>query len=368
LRTAVDCAHAAPAALAIVLVLVLALALPAVASAAIAAGAGADGTVIVREQSVPAEYAAYARVRPIAVVPVRAVEPGNVTALRVQPGSPVTAGETLATLSGPEIRALLVSRQGAARSAQTRLTAAKRALAAERRQLAGQLSTRQSVAAAQSAVAAATAGLQTAQAQLRVARELIDLRAPSPGTVIAVDAGSGERVTAGQDVLTLQPSGSLWLEATYYGADAAAIRVGMPGRFAPAAGGAPVAVKVVSVLAALEPDGGERVGLVATGSTPGTRPAAAMPWLDGEWGSVMVVGPTRPMIAVPTDALIIDRARWWVLVRTPGGDRPQPVVPGPTRGWNTLVAKGLEPGQRVVVQNAYLEFHRGIAHHYTPPY
>lgn len=362
MRIASGCAHAALAAIALVIVLVAA------APAAIAATAGADGTVTVREQPVPAEYAAYARVRPIAVVPVRAIEPGTVTAMRVRPGSPVIAGETLATLSGPEIQALLVSRQGAARSAQSRLTAAQRALAAERRQLAGQLSTRQSVAAAQSSVAAAAAGLQSAEAQLRVAQELIELRAPSAGTVIAVDAASGERVAAGQAVLTLQPGGSLWLEATYYGSDAAAIRVGMPGRFAPAAGGAPVAVKVVSVLPALGPDGGEKVGLVATGPLPGARSDRALPWLEGEWGTVTIFGPARPMIPVPTDALIIDRAKWWVLVRTPSGDRPQPVVPGPARGWNTLIAKGLEPGQKVVVQNAYLEFHRGIAQHYTPPY
>lgn len=314
----------------------------------------------------PAEYATYAQVRPITVVAVRAVAPGTVAAVRVEPGSPVTAGEPLASLAGPEIQAFLVSRQGAVRSARMRLTAAARALAAEKRQLAAQLSTRQSVAGAQSAVAAAAAGLQTAQAQLRVAQDSIALRAPSAGTVIAVNAGSGERVVPGQAVLTLQPSGSLWLEAAYYGPQAAAIRVGMQGRFEPTADGAPVAVRVASVLAAMGTDGGEKVGLVATGPESGTRPALAAPWLDGEWGTVTVVGPAQPMIAVPSAAVIIDRAKWWVLVRTPAGDRPQPVVPGPTRGWSTFIEKGLEPGQQVVVQNAYLEFHRGIGQHYTP--
>lgn len=168
-----------------------------------------EGTVTVREQAVSAEYAAYAQVRPISVVPIRAMQAGIVTAMRVAPGSTVTAGEPLALLSGPEIRAVLVSRQGAVRSAATRLIAATRALDAEKRQLAGQLSTRQAVAAAQSAVAAATAALQSARAQLQVARQLIALRAPSAGTVMAVNAGAGQRVTAGQAVLTLQPSGSL---------------------------------------------------------------------------------------------------------------------------------------------------------------
>jgi RND family efflux transporter MFP subunit len=326
-----------------------------------------EGTVTVREQAVAAEYAAYAQVRPIALVPVRATQAGIVTAMRVGPGSAVTAGEPLALLSGPEIRAVLVSRQGAVRSAATRLTAATRAFDAEKRQLAGQLSTRQSVAAAQSAVAAAAAALQSARAQLQVARQLIALRAPSAGTVMAVNVGSGQRVTAGQAVLTLQPSGSLWLEASYYGQDAASIRVGMHGRFEPVSGSDPIPVRVASVFAALTPDGGEKVGLVANGAGSGAAPAPAAAWLNGEWGSVIVSGPVRRMTAVPTAALIVAQAKWWVLIHTPDGDRQQPVVPGPTRGWMTYIEKGLEPGEQVVVQNAYLAFHRDIARRYAPP-
>lgn len=344
-------------------------------TAAAAAGAAAqysttaspEGAVTVREQPLAAEYVAYAQVRPIAVVPVRAMQAGTVTALRVGPGAAVTAGEPLAILSGPEIRAVLISRQGAVRSAATQLTAATRNLEAERRKLAGQLSTRQSVAAAQSATAAAVAALQSAQAQLRVARQLLALRAPSAGTVIAVSAGSGQRVMAGQTVLILQPSDSLWLEATYYGPDAASIRVGMQGRFEPVSGSDAVPVRVASVFAALGADGGERVGLVATGARAGAAPAVTTPWLSGEWGSVTVSGPIHHWAAVPTAALIVDQAKWWVLVRTPSGDRRQSVVPGPTRGWTTYIEKGLEPGEQVVVQNAYLAFHRDIARRYTPP-
>ena len=345
------------------------------ATAAAAAGAATqysntalpEGAVTVRELPLAAEYVAYAQVRPIAVVPVQAMQAGTVTALRVGPGAAVTAGEPLAILSGPEIQAALISRQGAVRSAATHLTAATRSLEAERRKLAGQLSTRQSVAAAQSAAAAAAAALQSAQAQLRVARQLLTLRAPSAGTVIAVNAGSGQRVMAGQTVLTLQPTGSLWLEATYYGQDAASLRVGMQGRFEPVSGSDAIPVRVASIFAALGADGGEKVGLVATGAGTGAAAAAATPWLSGEWGSVTVSGPMQRWVAVPTAALIIDQAKWWVLVRTPGGDRQQSVVPGPTRGWMTYIEKGLEPGQQVVVQNAYLAFHRDIARRYTPP-
>jgi multidrug efflux pump subunit AcrA (membrane-fusion protein) len=253
-------------------------------------------------------------------------------------------------------------------SARSRLTAARRAVRIERRQLTVHLSTRQAVAAAQSAMAAARAAFDSAQSQLRVAEEVSTLRAPWAGTVLAVSAADGERVAAGQSVLTLQASNHLWLVATYYGADVSDIRPGMKGQFQPASGEAPVPVEVAAVAGALAADGGEEVRLVAAGPAA-SHPAASapVPWLNGEWGRVTVDGAIRPMIAVPSAALILDRARWWVLVRTPQGDRAQQVIPGPTRGWQTFIARGLVAGQQVVVQNAFLEYHRGIASSYTPP-
>jgi RND family efflux transporter MFP subunit len=326
-----------------------------------------QGTITARIQQVPQYLQAYGEVRPIALLPLRALAAGVVTGLRVLPGSRVSAGEALASLSGPEMHSLLIERQGALRSARSRLAAASRALAIERRQLTVHLSTRQSVAAAQSAVAAATAAFDSAQAQLRVAEGMSTLRAPRAGTVLAVSAADGERVAAGQAILTLQARNHLWLVATYYGADAAEIRPGMKGQFQPAGGAAPVPVEVAAVAGALAGDGGEEVRLVAASAGVRDSAAPAVSWLNGEWGRVTVEGAIRPMIPVPSEALILDQARWWVLVRTARGDRPQQVIPGPTRGWQTFIEKGLVPGQQVVVQNAFLEYHRGIASSYTPP-
>jgi cobalt-zinc-cadmium efflux system membrane fusion protein len=280
----------------------------------------------------------------------------------------VKAGEILAALDGPEILSLLVDREGAVRSAQAQLNAAERTLAIERRKLSVQMSTQQAVAAEQSAAAAATAAFSAAQAQLRVAQDMRTLRAPSAGTVLAVNAADGEHVTGGQTILTLEAANRLWLAAVYYGADAAAIRVGMGGKFEPASGGAAVPVTVAAVSAALAPDGGESVGLVPMDHPPTAADrAVAAPWSNGQRGTVTIQGATRSLVAVPTRALILDQARWWVLVLTPKGLRSQPVVPGPSSGWDTFIERGLSPGQQVVVQNAYLEYHRGIAQRYTPP-
>ena len=322
------------------------------ASAPQAAAAPSEpATVAVQPQPVRAHYFAYGQVEPIALLAVRAVEAGRITALRVVPGSHVRAGQVLTILGGPLAASLLAERRGALRAASIQLKA-------DRRKLTAQLVTRQAVAADEAAYAAA-------RGQMQVALQTLTLRAPADGQVLAVEAADGEQVATGQLILTLQTSRP-WLNATFYGADALAIHPGMSGQFQPTAG-SPIPVRVSAVSQALELDGGEHVGLFPVSSHGKGAGAWANRWRSGQWGKVTLDGEIRPMLAVPTRALILDGARWWVLVRTPQGDRRQEVVPGPTSGWMTYVSRGLKPGEQIVVQNAYLEFHRGIAQRYLPP-
>ena len=89
--------------------------------------------------------------------------------------------------------------------------------------------------------------------------------------------------------------------------------------------------------------------------------------MNGEFGTVTLNAPQRRLVAVPTRSLILDQGKWWVMVHTAQGDRPQAVVPGPTLGWQTFLERGLNPGTQVVVENAYLLFHRGISKGYQLP-
>ena len=322
----------------------------AVGTAMAASGASMSGTVVAQAQLLTRRYPAYGQVRPVAVTAVRAVEAGTVSHL-VLPGEPVRAGQVLAVLAGPQAEALLAERRGSLRAAALQL-------AADRRKLAARLVTRQ-------AVAADEAAFDHARGQLRVALRTLTLRAPAAGQVLAVGAADGEQLATGQLILTLQ-TGRPWLEATYYGSEALAIHPGMTGWFHPISGPA-VPVRVRTVSRALGADAGEQVGLFPI-AAPGRRGRAlAASWRSGQWGRVTLNGATRTLVAVPTRALILDRAQWWVLVRTADGDRRQRVVPGPSRGWQTFIEQGLEPGEHVVVQNAYLEFYHGIASRYTPP-
>ena len=341
----------APTVLAAALILVCAAAADArAASPPTATDPSDSGVLTVAARPVSPTYPAYGQVQPVSLMQVRAVEAGTVARLAL-PGEPVRAGQVLAVLGGAQARSLLSRLRGAARAAEIQL-------AADRRKLTAHLVTRQTVAADEAAD-------EAARGRVSVALQTLTLRAPAAGQVLAVTAADGEQVTAGELLLTLQ-TGRPLLTATYYGKDALAIKPGMTGRFQPVTGRA-IPVGVMTVSETLAPDGGEQVELlpVATGRDPAA--SAGTGWRSGQWGTVTLIGGSRPMIAVPTRALILDRARWWVLVRTPRGDRRRQVVPGPVRGWTTYLSQGLRPGERVVVQNAYLEFHRGIARRYAPP-
>ena len=323
--------------------------------------AGAEPYVAAHEQSVPQTLRAYGQVEPIATVPLRTVDAGTLSGLRIVAGSAVKAGEVLARIAGPRMRALLIAREQQLQAARAHESAAGKTLAIELHQFDAQLSTRQALDAARAEQASAHAAVRTAEAALHEARSQQTVRAPAAGSILSVQAANGEQLGAGQAIATLQPAGRLWVRAAVYGADAARLRVGMTGRFKPSGEGAAMAVKVAAISPALAADGGTRIGLLPTTPKPPSW------WVNGRWGSLVLEGPAQRMVLVPTQALILDRGHWWVLVHTPAGDKPRAVVPGPAQGWWTAIASGLSAGQQVVTTDAFLDYHRGIARHYTPP-
>lgn len=317
------------------------------------------GYVAVRARQISPQLVAFGHVEPIAVVAVAAFEAGVIEDLRVRPGARVHAGELLARLGGPAVVASMAQGEAGVRSARAQLTSAEKSLALAQQQLPTHLATRQMVQQAEAALAQSRSALDRARSLLAAARQMTIMTAPSSGTVLSLSSADGALVSAGQSLLTIRPDGGLWLRAMVYGASMAAVRVGMAGRFAPADGSAAVAVRVVAVPGAIQPGGGEAIAL---------QPAGARAFhLNGEAGTVALRLPARPMVEVPTRALIVDQGKWWVLVHTPRGDQPREVVPGPSQGWNTWIQSGLAPGADVVVNNAYLRFHAGIAAQFQLP-
>jgi RND family efflux transporter MFP subunit len=317
------------------------------------------GYVTAQAATVTPRLEAYGQVQPISALPVNAAEEGTVTGLSVLPGMHVRTGEDLAHLSGPAIQSALQQSEADIRSARAQLTAAQKTLAIEREQLPSHLTTRAAIQQAESATAQARTNFDNAQSHLQAVRQMMTLSAPADGTVLAINASDGQLMNIGQPVVTLETTAKLWLRASYYGADLSLIRVGMRGVFSPASGSSPIPVRVRAVSGAVTAGEAEMIGL-----TPAT---SAAQWVNGEFGSVTVDLPARKLVAVPTCALILDEGKWWVLVHTAQGDHPQEVVPGPARGWNTFLESGLSAGSHVVVEDAYLLFHRGISKAYQPP-
>ncbi len=314
-------------------------------------------TVQSRQQTPRLE--AYGQVSPINTVTVSAAETGVITGLKIRPGMHVRVGEELARLSGPGMGALVVQSEADFRSAQSQFDAAKKSLDIARQQLPSHLTTRQAVQQAESAEAQARSGLVNAQSRLTTVRQLMTVSSPADGVVLQLISTNGALVSAGQQVLTIQPANGLWLVANYYGADLAAIRVGMKGRFQPADGSVPVEVRVVSIPGTLTAGGGESIAFEALNSKH--------TWISGEAGIVALNLPPRQMVAVPTRALVLNQGKWWVMIHSAAGDRAQEVVPGRTQGWHTFLVSGLAPGTKVVVNNAYLLFHSSIAEQFQIP-
>ncbi len=326
----------------------------------LASMAGADdGMVKAGVLTIRDRLTGFGQVVPIVVLKLNAAQAGVVNGLQILPGESVSLGSILGRLTGPGIESGLAQRRAEAESARAAFTAAGKVLAIARRQQKAQLATQKEVDRTTADLSESRARLDKALTELQAFQEAVTLKAAVDGTVLTVDAADGEQVQAGQTILSLLPKNRLWLKAVFYGSEAAAVHVGMNGSFAPVSGAAAIAVQVRSVMGALETDGGQAVGLVAAASQPG--------WRNGEAGPVMLEGGERTLVAVPTRALILDQGKWWLLVHTSQGNRPRQVVTGPSRGELTSIVQGLEAGTAVVVENAYLEFHRAFSKQYQPP-
>ncbi len=305
------------------------------------------------------QFTAFAQVAPAAVLPLRAAQTGVVQNLCALPGSSVLSNQPIASLEGPEIKALLDQAASELAGAQTNFINASLDLKIQQQQLASHLATRQAVAQSGANLAQAQSALALARAHLDQLRQMVIMRSPVDGSVLSVSVANGERVNPGDPLVVIQPAGSLWLSAAFHGADAPLIHTGMTGVFFPDDHAEPVPVTLSSVACSLAPDGG-----LATGARP-SNPSAK--WMAGQMGMLVLFGTAYQAVTVPTRALILDQGRWWVLVHEKDGNHPRQVVPGPVRGWNTAIQQGLAPGEQVMVDDAFLEYHRNIADSYQSP-
>lgn len=246
------------------------------------------------------------------------------------PYTVVKAGEPLAELLAPQWNSALAE-YGALQQAQSADAKDLRAAARERLQVLG----------------LTTADIQSAR---RGAGAAITLHAPQAGIVTTLDVREGQRVSAGQTLMTLNGLSTVWIEAALPQAAAGTVRSGTP-----------VTVTVDALpgrsfhgtVETLLPD------IDAMTRTQRARIVLANP--DGALSPGMFVTvqlhPARgeAVPVVPDDALIATGSHTRVIVAEEGGHfRAVAVRAGRSADGYTEILDGLTSGEKVVVSGQFL--------------
>lgn len=298
---------------------------------------------------------AWAQVVSLAPVVLRATVAARVAKVLVSPGEAVRAGQPLVTLAGPTLEGESAAARARWQAAQNEFMAAQRTAASARRTYPA-ITDRSTLDAAEAALAAAQSDAAAARSALEILQAQQTLSSPMPAVVDAVNAAAGADIPAGTPLVSLLAHDSLWLRVEVFG-DASLPAVTMA-RFVPANGGPAVRVRRVAELPARAPDGAQVFNFAAVGSGP---------WQAGETGELVWQGAPESAVAVPSEALVLNAGRWYVLTKLHGKLAAQAVTPGPILGTDTIVIHGLRAGVPVVVRQAYALFHRDFSAQYAPP-
>lgn len=279
---------------------------------------------------------------------------GTVSGLHLLPGEAVRQGQIVARLTGPSVHAETTRLAAEQEFARIKLASVTQTAAIEEQRLGDQLSTNDAVLRARAERDTARQQLTAAQAATKNYANLLSIVAPQPGIVTGVSAADGQVASTGQTLVVIAPTNSLHVVASLYGSDATRVAMGMEGMFRPEGAAAPVHVVV------------QRMSL--SEATPGQtnvwlRPSDGRALPAGAVGSLSLTS-TMETLAVPSNALVLDNSRWWVLVHDNGGEHRRAVVPGPSdNGW-TAIEQGLKPDEKVVTHDTYLLFHKDFAKRY----
>jgi len=177
----------------------------------------------------------------------------------------------------------------------------------------------------------------------------IAVRAPVSGTVVEVTAGAGKGVEAGQPILRIVNTGTLWLKANLPASEIATAGKSLNATF-----------NVAGLTDEFKPS---RLVSVGDMLDPQTRTLPVLFEVPNQSGRLKVglfanvairTGSVAGALAVPKDALIEDEARWFVFIQPSGEafDRREVKV-GVEDGDFVQITSGLKGDERVVTRGAY---------------
>jgi cobalt-zinc-cadmium efflux system membrane fusion protein len=274
---------------------------------------------------------------------------GAVVRITKRIGDPVREGETIAVVEGREAAAMAAERD----IAQSKLALAHSALAREKELFEKLVTPRQDLERAQAELEAAEAEARRANAAIDAAHVMQDGKAvavisPLSGTIIARTASLGLFVQPETELFRVADPHFIDIDAAVTPADAQRIAVGDRAKVVTQSG-----LIVTAAVRSVTPTVNEQT----RSATVVLDPLPDQPVLaPGEVvrAEITLKKDAQTGIVVPEEAVQNIDARDVVFVRSPEGFKVQPVVVGTRVQGMASITSGLEVGQVVATQNAFL--------------
>ncbi|SMQ73981.1 membrane fusion protein, cobalt-zinc-cadmium efflux system [Altererythrobacter xiamenensis] len=224
----------------------------------------------------------------------------------------------------------------------------------EKRLFEANVTARQDLEAAQANLQVARSELSRAQAASAAAGVSGDGRSlavtsPISGQITSAPIVLGSYVSAGEEMFQIVNASGLQVQVALPASDAARIR---PGDEATLEFGEEreIGGRVRSITPALDPESRSATAVISlAGAVPGLQPGAFLQ------ARIQPSGETdATLISVPESAVQMVEGREVVFVRTRTGFRAMPVVTGSRSGGRIVIESGLQNGQRIATENAFL--------------
>ncbi|QFT77563.1 efflux RND transporter periplasmic adaptor subunit [Erythrobacter sp. THAF29] len=275
---------------------------------------------------------------------------GVVRSVNKMLGDYVRQGEAIARIESADA-AGLAAQVAAARARVNELSAL---YDREKRLFEANVTARQDLEAAQANLQVARSELSRAQAASAAAGVSGDGRSlavtsPISGQITSAPIVLGSYVSAGEEMFQIVNASGLQVQVALPASDAAKIR---PGDEATLEFGEEreIGGRVRSITPALDPESRSATAVISlAGAVPGLQPGAFLQ------ARIRPSGETdATLISVPESAVQMVEGREVVFVRTRTGFRAMPVVTGSRSGGRIVIESGLQNGQRIATENAFL--------------
>ncbi|MGH8274821.1 MAG: efflux RND transporter periplasmic adaptor subunit [Gammaproteobacteria bacterium] len=270
-----------------------------------------------------------------------ALKAGRISAVLVTQGTRVSRGQGLVRIE-PTPQTL-----AAYQSAKSTLASAQAKLKQTQTLLENGLATRSSLAAAQGAVASAKASLAALKSEGAGTHAHV-MKAAAAGVVTQLAVSRGQQVSAGAHIVSIAPSGALWVRLGLTPGQAAGTKAGAPVRISPVFG---PGRSLTSRVAKVDAQADAKTGLIdAEVPVPGSN---AGPFA-GEWVAGTITLRKVKLPAVPRSAVLknANASGFYVFVVRKGIAHRVSVKPV-LRAHGLVGLDGIKAGEVVVTQGNF---------------